>query len=268
MKLSEILTSEVHTITADKSVKTAGEKMDECKVGSLVVMEHAQVIGIITSRNVRTSHPNRLVADAMTAQPICATPDTSIFEALHVMQQHEIERLVVQKDQQLIGIVTRETVSASISMLVDPLTKLYRAPYIKHMTEHLIERRQPFWFLFVDMNNFGQINKQYGHTVGDLVLQHFSGKLLEHTLESDAVCRFGGDEFIVVTTDSREHASRLLERLSSPFHWEQIRYQSSIALYPNSTEDSPFSLTFSELVNHTSLVTSQIKKQAAMTAPR
>lgn len=263
MMLSHILTRDVHTITMEKSVKAAGEKMDACKVGSLVVVEQGQVIGIITSRNVRTSHPNRLVADAMTSKLIVVSPDISIFEAMNTMQEHEIERLIVMKEEQLEGIVTRETVVASISMQIDPLTKFYRAPYITYVTEQLLTAGQPFWFLFLDMNDFGRVNKEHSHVVGDQVLTHFSNQLRQLTHESDALCRFAGDEFIVVTTRSLAYAQQLVERLSQPFLSEQIPYSLAVAMYPYSTADSSSSLSFSEILSHASLATSKIKKKAS-----
>ncbi|RNB90620.1 GGDEF domain-containing protein [Brevibacillus fluminis] len=264
MKLAHILTRDVHTITSDKSVKAAGEKMDAFKIGSLVVVEAEQVIGIITSRNVRTSHPNRLVADAMTTKLIAVSPDLSIFDAMNTMQRHEIERLVVMREGQLEGIVTRETVMASISMMLDPLTKLYRSPYITYITEQLLASGQPFWFLFVDMNDFGIVNKEFGHMVGDQVLTHFSEQLRQCALESDAICRFAGDEFIVLTTHSQEHAQRLVERLSQPFVCDQVIYSAAVAMYRHhSTFTSP-SPTFRDILNRTSLQTSQMKKNAAL----
>lgn len=236
--------------------------MDECKVGSLVVIDSEQVIGIITSRNVRNSHPNRLVVDAMTSRLISVSPDASIFDALSTMQSNGIERLIVMSGERLEGIVTRERVMASISMLIDPLTNLYRAPYIAYITEQFIKSSQPFWFLFLDMNGFGLINKRYGHVIGDQVLIHFSNQLRQLTMESDALCRFAGDEFIIVTTRSLEYARELTARLSLPFMCEQISYQAAVALFPHSDEVHPFSLTFSEVVNYTSLETTRMKKEA------
>ena len=69
MKVSEIMASSVYTVSSDKSVSYAAERMNEWKVGSLIVVDHGTVMGIITSRDVRSSHPNRIVADAMTTKP-------------------------------------------------------------------------------------------------------------------------------------------------------------------------------------------------------
>jgi diguanylate cyclase (GGDEF)-like protein len=57
---------------------------------------------------------------------------------------------------------------------------------------------QPITLAMVDIDHFKQINDQYGHAVGDLVLQHI-GRLFHQNLRStDLSARFGGEEFIVL----------------------------------------------------------------------
>ena len=60
-------------------------------------------------------------------------------------------------------------------------------------TEHIA-------FLIVDVDNFKTVNDQYGHAVGDRVLRRVA-EVLQHSFRSvDILCRFGGDEFVVVMT--------------------------------------------------------------------
>jgi diguanylate cyclase (GGDEF)-like protein len=119
-----------------------------------------------------------------------------VLFALNIMLQYQIERLPVTKDEQVVGLVTRETLKIKISELVDPLTGLFRAPYIHIIGEDLLKKRECFQLLFVDLNNFGMINKLFGHPVGDDVILGYAEKLKSYTEKGDYLCRYAGDEFV------------------------------------------------------------------------
>ena len=54
----------------------------------------------------------------------------------------------------------------------------------------------------LDIDDFKSVNDTYGHHVGDKVIIGVAGILLEHTRKSDIVCRFGGEEYIVLLLDT------------------------------------------------------------------
>ena len=55
-----------------------------------------------------------------------------------------------------------------------------------------------FAIAFIDIDNFKEVNDTYGHEVGDDVLQSISKKLLDLTRPNDIVCRYGGEEFLII----------------------------------------------------------------------
>jgi diguanylate cyclase (GGDEF)-like protein len=55
-----------------------------------------------------------------------------------------------------------------------------------------------FAVLFIDLNNFKQVNDEYGHLIGDRVLSEAARRLSETVREGDHVVRYGGDEFVVL----------------------------------------------------------------------
>ena len=85
--------------------------------------------------------------------------------------------------------------------------------------------------MFLDLDHLKDLNDTQGHDVGDLLLQQVAGRLLACMRESDTVCRFGGDEFVVVLGQlgpqpdraadlARQVAQKVLVTLSD---WYSIR---------------------------------------------
>ena len=63
------------------------------------------------------------------------------------------------------------------------------------------EKNKIFALLFLDLDNFKEINDQYGHLVGDRLLRALSQRLRNTIRESDIASRFGGDEFVILQKD-------------------------------------------------------------------
>jgi len=77
--------------------------------------------------------------------------------------------------------------------------------------------------LFIDIDYFKSINDSYGHEVGDKVLQAIGARLISSVRDSDTVCRYGGDEFLVVLSEVEHahsaalHAERIYSALMQPY---------------------------------------------------
>jgi diguanylate cyclase (GGDEF)-like protein/PAS domain S-box-containing protein len=84
----------------------------------------------------------------------------------------------------------------------DPLTGLYNRRYLEEMLEREIRRavraQQSLGILMLDLDYFKKFNDTYGHEAGDAVLKEAGALLARSIRVEDTVCRFGGEEFVVL----------------------------------------------------------------------
>jgi diguanylate cyclase (GGDEF)-like protein len=87
-------------------------------------------------------------------------------------------------------------------VLHDPLTGLYNRRYLAEMLEHEIARtereKESLSIIVSDIDHFKVINDTYGHQAGDRFLVEIAGLLKRFTRSSDLICRYGGEEFVLV----------------------------------------------------------------------
>ncbi len=87
----------------------------------------------------------------------------------------------------------------------DVLTGLANRTYFYELFKEAVKiskrQKTSFRLLFIDLDNFKNINDTYGHDIGDAVLQEFALRLKASVRESDNVVRLGGDEFIILLLD-------------------------------------------------------------------
>jgi len=99
----------------------------------------------------------------------------------------------------------------------DALTGLHNRHYLNETLERELARAKranyPICFVMIDIDRFKSINDKYGHLAGDNVLRHFASQLLKHTRTGDIVCRYGGEEFLVVLPNTKlDMAAQIAER--------------------------------------------------------
>jgi len=99
-------------VAPEDTLGETAQKMVEAKTGSVAVLDYGRLIGILTERDMLKAMAGRvLTSDArarewMTADPITATPDTSLEDAQATMLENGFRHLPVMDGSQLVGIVS------------------------------------------------------------------------------------------------------------------------------------------------------------------
>jgi diguanylate cyclase (GGDEF)-like protein len=100
----------------------------------------------------------------------------------------------------------------------DALTGLYNYGYFKESLHYEIEKsrryRVPLSLLFLDIDDFKQVNDTLGHLKGDKTMRQVAAILKKGIRQSDLICRYGGDEFVMLLSQTPpDQAMVLAERL-------------------------------------------------------
>jgi diguanylate cyclase (GGDEF)-like protein/PAS domain S-box-containing protein len=128
----------------------------------------------------------------------------------------------------------------------DPLTDLPNRRYLTRFMLDLIDPKQlespSFAVLFMDLNRFKYVNDAHGHSFGDKLLQTISQLLKGFCKSSSLLCRFGGDEFVIIAKEFatlkelEQQANDLVAQLEQPIkineHTVNIGASIGIAVFP------------------------------------
>ncbi len=205
--------------------------MKKLGYGGLPVIEKGKLVGIITSSDICYSHPNRLVADSMTKRVIYCSPDDTIWKAAAKLDDHNIKRLPVVNRGHLIGLLTQGTVARYMNNQYDPLTNLHNSIYIYQVADRLITEGHEISVVLFDINDFGEINKEFGHVYGDKCIKSIAeilSKLVNN--DCDFLCRYGGDEFVIVSLRNISEISKLVQEAIKAVKKESIKSGRPLAI--------------------------------------
>ncbi len=165
-----------------------------------------------------------------------------VFGILNLIQNTVIER---QSREQSLRRKEAEEHIRSLSM-EDPLTRLLNRRAFDAEFSRAVARAGRsglvLGLMFIDLDDFKEVNDTYGHSGGDSVLREAAARIRAFTREVDTLARYGGDEFIVVLeglespADAGVVANRILDGFRMGFQFETGRIKLSasigVAIYP------------------------------------
>lgn len=266
--VEDIMTKELVIIDCYDGLCKAERLMKEHHIGCLPVLKQGILAGILTSKDIRESHPNRIVADAMSKKIISVSPDTSLWKAKQVMEANHIERLLVVEEGELLGLLTQVQLFLEIGKYTDLLTGLYKSDYVYHHSIELMTHEAEISLIFIDINKFGLMNKSYGHIQGDMILKELSTLLRNHIPADTYLCRFGGDEFLVLTPYRMDQckvlAENIIKEISSHTFSNGLAISASAGISgykKNAAKVYNPMHTVTHMVNLASLASTQAKKE-------
>jgi diguanylate cyclase (GGDEF)-like protein len=143
----------------------------------------------------------------------------------------------------------------------DSLTGLPNRHWFLHFVPTVLAQAeasgQGVALLFIDLDEFKQVNDSHGHAVGDRLLKAAATRLLSQLRPSDRVARFGGDEFIVLLSpfDTDEQvgmvAQRIIQAFSKPFQIDQEQHaigaSVGISVFPRDGHDAATLIRHSDI---------------------
>lgn len=112
----------------------------------------------------------------------------------------------------------------------DSLTKLYNKRFFLGMVEkrllRVVVNKSPVALLALDLDHFKNLNDTHGHPIGDKALRHVADLIRAECRDNDVVCRFGGEEFMVLLNDvSQDRAVQIAERIRASIEAKPLQHK-------------------------------------------
>ncbi len=127
---------------------------------------------------------------------------SSVIAQYLLRKQHKAELQLRDYQLNLENLVDARTLELEMIANLDPLTHIYNRRKFTEKLDHELGRakryKHPLTLIMCDLDHFKEINDQYGHAQGDVVLQYFAQCLKNNLRTIDIYARWGGEEFIVL----------------------------------------------------------------------
>lgn len=179
-----------------------------------VVDKNFHLLGLVTHASLHGAPDDSQIESYLVQAGEAIQLRASVREAAKQIQESTEDYLPVVEHDRFCGVLSAKALLGQLRQSFDPMTQLPWSDALRDWGADQLLRSNEIAVIFIDLNKFGAFNKQFGHVVGDKVLQGVVGALKRAIDPSlDLLVRYGGDEFAIGTLRDRDEADVLVGRL-------------------------------------------------------
>lgn len=201
-------------VAAEMTAEAAAVLMEKWRVQVLGVLDCGQVVGVVSAQDLAGQGQERIVRDLLTPKQLTFGLEDQTRDVAKLFSRNKLEYAAVTDEGTFKGVLTASMMLPALNRSWDPMTELSWSDYLREWGAEKLSQGIEICVLFVDIDQFGEFNKRFNHHVGDRVLQQVA-RALEDKLDpaTDILVRYGGDEFAIGSTRSREGGEELVDIL-------------------------------------------------------
>jgi c-di-GMP phosphodiesterase len=178
---------------------------DEIENETIIYNQIAPTSGFYTYGEFFSSSDNKqLLNQSMTLLALSESDQPNTQNTIFNIKKNK--STTIQALSHLLSIATKELDNAQKDLQIlastDPMTKLYNRRSFNDISESIFKiskrNKSPLSIIMIDIDKFKNVNDTYGHKTGDSVIIKLAEFLNSSNRKSDIVCRYGGEEFVIL----------------------------------------------------------------------
>jgi diguanylate cyclase (GGDEF)-like protein len=189
-------------------IRTGGEPTRTYVAVPMIV--HNRMIGVISIQkyapDAYAGEEIRLL-ETIAVQAAIAIENSQLFEKVQEeLEQRSQAHAALEKTNERLEATIRQNEALQAELreqaVRDPLTGLFNRRYLKETLDREVSRAKredlSIGIMIMDIDEFKNVNDKFGHSAGDIMLQATGNLLRANIRAEDIVCRYGGEEFVIV----------------------------------------------------------------------
>ncbi|HWP30755.1 MAG TPA: CBS domain-containing protein [Fimbriimonadales bacterium] len=203
-------------VNPEHQVRTALIIMKGHGVSALGVLDKEEYVGVVCLEDLVSVPEDCKVEEVMRREIETVELNTPLNLVAELMSRKKLSRLPVVESGRFYGIISAHDLLHELGRNFDPLTRLPWSDSLREWGINNLRQGKEISIIFIDLDNYGVFNKQFGHIVGDQVLETIAEllrSLIDPALEH--LCRYAGDEFAIGTLRPRAEAEKLAKEIKA-----------------------------------------------------